>query len=343
MKFMAGQFIAWIVLNALMYVYDIWLLVFIVTNAEGLNEIGRMGYHAFVWFGLLVICIVGTTRIVTWYRQGKFHRHERDDLQQMNDRTVMLGDGDLSIRGHFIITGTSRGIGEQLAIELLRQGYHVYGISRREAESLREHDRYIHISFDLSVTDKIDPLLRDIIERIPTDDADMICLVNNAAMLEPLSAIDHCSPEEILRPIQINLTAPITLTSTFIKLTENIEARRKVVNVTSASANMPAASMSLYCSSKAGMNSFTKSVGLEQAGRTNPVEIIAYDPGMIDTDMQRTAREQDERQFDLALFFREAHETGQLQTAEEAARRLLNAIRKRIQPGSLVCNEDFKD
>jgi hypothetical protein len=79
MKFLRGQFIAWVVLNALMYIYDIGILVFIVKNAKGLNEIGRMGYHAFTWFGLLIVCIFGTIRIVTWYRQGKFHRNEHEN------------------------------------------------------------------------------------------------------------------------------------------------------------------------------------------------------------------------------------------------------------------------
>lgn len=248
----------------------------------------------------------------------------------------------MNLKGHFFITGTSRGIGEQLAKELLQQDCYVYGVSRGEAVYLREYDRFQQIPFDLSKTDGIESMLRNILSRVEANTEDMICLVNNAAILEPLRTIDQCCLDEIHRQIQINLVAPIALTSAFIKLTENSEARRKVVNITSGSANSPAASMSLYCSSKAGINSFTQSVGLEQAGRINPVEIIAYDPGMIDTAMQQTAREQDENHFELAPFFREAHERGQLQTIEEAAQRLLNAIRKRIQPGSVVFCEEFK-
>lgn len=38
--------------------------------------------------------------------------------------------------------------------------------------------------------------------------ADMICLINNASMLEPLKAIEQCDARDIHMNVQISLVAP---------------------------------------------------------------------------------------------------------------------------------------
>lgn len=52
---------------------NIWVITFIVTNARGLNEIGRMGIWVFMWFVFTLVWIFGAIRIIQWYKQGKFH------------------------------------------------------------------------------------------------------------------------------------------------------------------------------------------------------------------------------------------------------------------------------
>ncbi|MNG32532.1 Benzil reductase ((S)-benzoin forming) [compost metagenome] len=81
---------------------------------------------------------------------------------------------------------------------------------------------------------------------------------------------------------------------------------------------------------------FTRCVGAEQAMRSDGVEIIAVDPGMVDTDMQQLARSLPDDSFPMAALFRQAHEQGQLNTAEQLGERLLAAIEKRYEPGELV-------
>jgi benzil reductase ((S)-benzoin forming) len=51
----------------------------------------------------------------------------------------------------YLITGTSRGIGEALARRLVADGQTVLGVSRSRPEGLSS-DRYHHLSFDLSDT-----------------------------------------------------------------------------------------------------------------------------------------------------------------------------------------------
>lgn len=59
-------------------------------------------------------------------------------------------------RSHYIITGTSRGIGEEVAKRLLEKGYTVHGIPRGVSRALTQNKNYNHITFDLSHTLEIE-------------------------------------------------------------------------------------------------------------------------------------------------------------------------------------------
>jgi benzil reductase ((S)-benzoin forming) len=238
--------------------------------------------------------------------------------------------------GQFIITGTSRGIGEQLAYMLLEKGNVVHGVARGTSERLGSCPNYRHHIYNLNEPSGIEELMDNIFEQIEPDHADMICLINNASMLEPLKAIELCDAADIHMNVQISLIAPMILTSCFIKKTEELSIRKKIINISSGSGTYPAPTMSVYCSVKAGINMFTQSVGIEQRNRRYPVEIIAVNPGMVDTDMQRMARGKNEQEFEMAQAFVHAHESGQLLSTEEIGSHLLNMIYEKLESGRVL-------
>lgn len=246
-----------------------------------------------------------------------------------------MRNAGLSDVNYFIITGTSSGIGAELARLLLEDGNVVFGISRRDAVHLI-HNHYTHFKFDLSKVHEIENTLAKIFARIDFDHADMVCLINNAALLEPLKVIENCHTEEIIENLQVSLIAPMILTSCFIRRMGNMSMRKKIINITSESARYPAPGMSVYCSAKAGMNMFTQCVGLEQVRRENPIEIIAVAPGMVDTEMQLTAREKNPAEFEMAHFFKQAHELGELMSTRKYAQYLVKLIDKKIKPGKIL-------
>ncbi|WP_256209595.1 SDR family NAD(P)-dependent oxidoreductase [Paenibacillus sp. PDC88] len=241
---------------------------------------------------------------------------------------------------HFIITGTSRGIGEQVSRMLLDEENFVYGISRGDAASLMEYENYNHYNYDLSDVSGIENLLSIILNQINLNNKAMICLINNAVMLEPLKPIGLCNAEEINKNLQVSLVAPMVLTACFIKLTEHEQIRRKIINISSSSGVYPAPAMSVYCTAKAGINMFTQCIGAEQLKRENPIEIIAVDPGLVETDLQKVAREKNDQDFEMAKFFKQAHQTGQLQSTEELGKHLLNIIDKQFESGELLKYSD---
>lgn len=239
-------------------------------------------------------------------------------------------------RGHFIITGTSKGIGEQLAGMLLDLGHQVYGIARGSSERLHSYSNYTHRTFDLNDIIGIESLIEGIVNEVNINDSKIFCLINNAAMLEPLKLIDRCTAQEIHHNLQVSLIAPMILTSSFIRCTQRLDIRRKIINITSGSGTYPAPGMSVYCTAKAGINMFTQCIGAEQSNQLEPVEIIAVDPGMVETELQAAARGKNEHEFEMAKYFKQAHESGQVQTTQELGRHLLKIIEEKISPGKLV-------
>jgi benzil reductase ((S)-benzoin forming) len=187
-------------------------------------------------------------------------------------------------RRFFIITGTSSGIGEAIAQSLLELGDTVCGISRRESGLLASSPRYNHIKFNLQQHEQIEGIVNQALEQVSPTDIAMVCLINNAAMCEPFLPIENCHVEDIKANLNISLTAPICLTSAFIRATENWSIRRKVINISSGSAIYANLSMSIYSTAKAGLDMFTRCVGVEQKNKSNPVEIIAdnrYETGKV--------------------------------------------------------------
>lgn len=239
-------------------------------------------------------------------------------------------------KGCFIITGTSRGIGEQLAAELLEQGHLVAGLSRSDSARLAKYKHYTHYPCDLSNTHELESILDDIIKNPILSQLSMICLINNAAMLEPLRTIERCETEEISNHLQVTLLAPMVLTSRFIKLTENIRIRKKIVNVTSGSGFYPAPGMSVYCTAKAGINMFTQAVAAEQVNQPEPIEIIAVDPGMVETDLQKLARGKDLQEFEMAKLFQKAYDEGGLLSTKEMAKHFIHIIEQKHDNGKVV-------
>ncbi|PYE47776.1 SDR family NAD(P)-dependent oxidoreductase [Paenibacillus barcinonensis] len=233
---------------------------------------------------------------------------------------------------YLIITGTSRGIGRQLAELCLEQGDVVYGIARGTSDLGDTYERYTHVQFDVEDIHSIDDLISGILEQIPLLEVQSIGLINNAAMLEPLKPIDQCLADEISVNLNISLAAPMIFTSSFIHYTNHMTAQRNIINVSSGSGSYAAPFMAVYCTSKAGINMFTQCVAMEQASQPNPVQIIAFDPGMVDTELQAVARDKDAEEFALSSVFQEAYESGQLKSPREVAQDILKLLEESGHP-----------
>ncbi len=232
---------------------------------------------------------------------------------------------------YYIITGTSRGIGEAIAKALLSKNNKLFCISRNESESLKklasEKGALIdQITFDLSNSDGIETLMESIFQKIDKNQTEKIALINNAGLLAPVKPVHRASNAELVDHINVNLIAPMLLTSLFIKKVLDWPIPKTIMNISSGAAINPYFGWSPYCSSKAGLNMFAASVGMEQSYEEFPVKIFSVAPGIVETSMQELIRSTDEKDFVYKQKFVELKEQGQLSDADVTGRKLADLI-----------------
>jgi len=237
--------------------------------------------------------------------------------------------------GFFLITGTSKGIGESLAKKVLEEGNTVLGISRNRSDTLNS-TKYYHLSFDLTETTLISQIIEKVDEIFDRQNFDYVCLINNASASEPIDYIEKCPPNKIESHVRIGLIAPMILSSMFIKIFSDYKIGKKLVFISSSVAFNAMPNLSIYCSSKAGINMFASCVGLEQKSREYGFEVISIDPGMVDTSMQQVARSKTNEEFSMANFFRQAFEDGKLQEPGNVAEKIYKILGNNYEQGKYI-------
>lgn len=200
-------------------------------------------------------------------------------------------------------------------------------LARNENGAVRElaavHGyRYDFVPFDLSQIQELPGMIKGLLGKIDAVNAKQIALINNAAVVSPLGAIEHCTTDEIIANVHTNLVSPMILSARFIEALQGSNATKIILNISSGSGKQPAAGMGVYSSTKAGINMFTKCVELEQEGEANAVHMFSVDPGMMDTAMQQAARNS-EQAFPLREFFEEAYRQGGLKSASDVAKKII--------------------
>jgi benzil reductase ((S)-benzoin forming) len=240
---------------------------------------------------------------------------------------------------YFILTGTSRGIGEALAHQLISDEHHLFCISRTPNESLAARKGLDYIQFDLNHTHGIETVMKNIFDKIDPAKAESIYLVNNAAVVAPLAPIENSPVEQIIDNIHINLLAPIVLTSLFIHHSSHLPIDKRILNISSASAKHLVPGMSCYSTAKAGLDVFSSSVALEQGSKDNAVKVVSVWPGMIDTHLQEEARNADQETFASSVLFNQVKDKGMLTTPQFAAEQIKKLLLgDRFTQGALIEN-----
>lgn len=227
----------------------------------------------------------------------------------------------------YIITGTSKGIGFELAKQLSGEGHFVIGIARTPSEL----NGVKFIRADLSETEKLEALMDEIIALTPQD-AVSFTLINNAGMVDPIGLVGNVQAEEMTKAIAVNLTAPMILSNSFISALKNFQGVKRIVNISSGAGRNAYEGWGTYCTTKAGLDHFSRVVALEQGNTEYPVRIVSMAPGIIDTGMQEKIRGSKEEAFPLLERFIDYKEKGLLSSAEQTAGHLI----------AFMANEDFK-
>lgn len=227
-----------------------------------------------------------------------------------------------------IVTGTSSGIGEEVARQLLQRGWEVIGIARRAAAT--DTPGYTHCSFDLADVDRLTPALeKQIGPRVRDRSLTRLALVNNAADVALLGQVDQLEPAGMLKAYAINTVAPVLLMGWLLRTAARIPIR--IVNVSSGAGVEPLPGFGLYGSTKAALRLAGMVLGAEldlraSGGVARDVTVWSYEPGVVETPMQEAVRTARAETFPIVQVFQGLAAEGRLRTADAPAEEIVSYL-----------------
>ncbi|MDE7400802.1 MAG: SDR family NAD(P)-dependent oxidoreductase [Clostridia bacterium] len=171
---------------------------------------------------------------------------------------------DKDIKKVAVVTGATSGIGLCVANRLLKNGYTVYGIARRQFSGGFEC-----FCADVCDHDRTAEILKTVYEREGRIDV----LVNNAGM-GVAGAIDEISADNIKTICDVNLTALCVLCSQAVPY---IREGGKIINVSSVGGIIPLPYQALYSATKAGVEVFSRAIATEL--KPKKIKVCAILPG----------------------------------------------------------------
>jgi benzil reductase ((S)-benzoin forming) len=229
----------------------------------------------------------------------------------------------MSATSLFIITGTSKGIGQALVrLVLQKSQIKVIGISRSKSEV--KHPNYLHIACDLGKMEEIEDKLNEI---FPEGEFERIVLINNAGVIGEIAHLGKSSNQSIRQIFAINTIAPAILMNAFVKKYIILkEAEKIVVNISSGAASKVIDGWSGYSASKAALNMLTQTAQNEADLDRNGIRFFAVAPGVVDTEMQLEIRNSSSEAFSSLPKFVALKENRNLSSPESVAEKIVYII-----------------
>ncbi|HVA05879.1 MAG TPA: SDR family oxidoreductase [Acidimicrobiales bacterium] len=184
-----------------------------------------------------------------------------------------------------IVTGGSRGIGRQLAIDLAREGAHVVLAARDEANLnvAVEAIRNAGGSAEALKCDVADPVqVQHLVDGTESERKRIDILVTCAAIAPPANVAD-CNVESLADVVRVNLLGTMWCCRSVLP-TMRRQQRGEIVTFSSHAAHLPLPGAAAYSGSKAGVAAFTEALHAEV--RSEGIHVFTMYPGVVpDTDL----------------------------------------------------------
>ena len=226
----------------------------------------------------------------------------------------------------YILTGASKGMGLEMARQLLSPDHRLLCISRTASESLSQAAQQVGCDVTQWCANLADPeaVAQRLADWLATQElGGGATLINNAGTLGAMAPLETIAAPTITQAIMVDLIAPLQLTAAFLRATRAGAGPLRVLNISSGMSQRAMAGAALYGAAKAGMDHFSRCVALDEARRAPGAHIVSLAPGVIDTEMQQTLRNGDAVLFPDKARYIQLHASGALTSPQEAARQVL--------------------
>jgi NAD(P)-dependent dehydrogenase (short-subunit alcohol dehydrogenase family) len=198
-------------------------------------------------------------------------------------------------RGVAIVTGSRRGIGKSIALNLAKAGFDVVvsDIENDEhAETTMSEIRQLGRACRFQACDVGDEGSHAALLAASEELGELTCLVNNAGVSSTVRGDMLDLPVESLdRALRVNLRGPFLLSQTFAKRLiahGGSKGFRSIVNITSVNATILGLNRPDYCITKAALSTVTRLFAARLADEG--IHVYEVRPGMTLTEMTAPSR-----------------------------------------------------
>ena len=181
---------------------------------------------------------------------------------------------------NIIITGTSRGIGLAVALQLAKEGHAILAVSRNRAPEFENIGNIHFLEADITLEEdrkKIVSFVEKSWERVDI-------LINNAGVGDSKRFLDY-SDQDWDAIVGTNLKAPWMCAQEVVSHMVKQKVPGAVINITSILSETINLGVSPYCASKAGLKHLTEVMAVEVA-RFN-IRVNAIAPGYMVTEINK--------------------------------------------------------
>ena len=202
-----------------------------------------------------------------------------------------------------ILTGATGGLGSILAKRMLKESIgKLICVYRNESKFQSIYNEVQKDILGYKTYDSDD--YKELLKIVDSLDCEEIVVVLNAFSIIPIKRVGEFTYKEIQQMVDGNITQNISLLNCIIAYCKEYFYKLRIINLDSGAADFPLSGWANYCAAKAYINVFL-SVILHE----NPdIKMVSFDPGVMDTAMQRQIRETDPHIFNEVERF-VAHKT----------------------------------
>ena len=195
-----------------------------------------------------------------------------------------------------VITGSSRGIGKEIAVAFAKKGYNVVINSRNSrGEGKMVADkcaslgaRSIYVCADISTEEGAKKLIEAAVGVFGQIDV----LVNNAGVTQKKLFVD-CTEKDVETVLYGNIASCVFPSIEAIKVMKDYGG--SIVNISSMQAKTKSSSEALYGASKAAINGLTRALAAEYG--PSGIRVNSVCPGFVETDMTKNYSDEEKEDF----------------------------------------------
>jgi len=170
-------------------------------------------------------------------------------VQNLTDKTI-------------VITGSSDGLGKEIALKLSSQKCSLALLGRNEKRLKNVKEKCLELgakqtqifTFDLTDSKSIKQAIKSVIAKFKTIDI----LINNAGIWQKRSDLEYIDDQEISKVISTNLTGLIKITKECLPYLKKSVKNPSIINISSKSGFTAQEGQSVYSASKWGVRGFTE-------------------------------------------------------------------------------------